>query len=270
MKITVVTINYNNLLGLKETVISVLSQDCKDLEYILIDGGSTDGSSEFIETLCEPKISYWVSERDNGLYDAMNKGLKASSGEYVLFMNSGDKFFSPSSLTHLAEEADRTGADVIFGSSLYSYPEGYVLRHPQPLDVMAHELPFCHQAVMVRTKLAKEHKFNLDLRFIADYDMFYKLWKSGKTFKRAYKIISIYDASGVSASKNISHRIYEEQCIIYGRDYSELRYKSIRFKSVFKDIIRALLPLRIRNRLCGRGEDDLTFKPLDYFTERYI
>lgn len=269
MRISIVTINYNNLSGLKETVSSVISLGYSNVDYIIIDGGSTDGSKEFIETLSDNKIAYWVSERDGGLYDAMNKGLKAATGEYVLFMNSGDKFFKTSSLNHLADEANLTGADVIFGSALYFYPEGYVLRQPQKLDVMACELPFCHQAVMVRTSLAMENPFNTELRFIADYDMFYKLWKGGRRFKMVDEIVAVYDASGVSASKNNLHRIYEEQCIIHGINSSEFRYKVNRLKATFRDCVRHLLPVKYRNILLGRKQDDLSYQPIEYFTERY-
>lgn len=269
MKISIVTINYNNLGGLKETVASVLSQDYPDLEYIIIDGGSSDGSREFIESVETDRISYSVSEKDGGLYDAMNKGLKVADGEYVLFMNSGDRFFKPSSLTHLEEGAKESGADVVYGSALYSYPEGCVLRKPQTLDVMARELPFCHQAVMVRTALAKEAPFNERLRFIADYDMFYKLWKSEKNFKAVDNIISVYDASGISASNANSRSMFEERCLIHNNRYSEFSYRLDRLKSDVKDIARCLLPLGFRNRLLGRKSNDLNLRPLDYFEAHY-
>ena len=92
MKFTVITINYNNADGLRQTILSVVGQTCDDYEYVIIDGGSTDGSVEVIKER-EDKISYWVSEKDGGIYNAMNKGVKAARGEYLIFMNSGDIFY---------------------------------------------------------------------------------------------------------------------------------------------------------------------------------
>ena len=88
-KLTIITINYNNLEGLKRTVESVINQTWQEFEYIIIDGGSSDGSAEYIESQ-SGNIDYWVSEPDKGIYNAMNKGIVIATGEYLLFLNSGD------------------------------------------------------------------------------------------------------------------------------------------------------------------------------------
>ena len=86
MKFTIITINYNNVKGLKKTIDSVISQNFSDYEFIIIDGASTDGSVDIIKEY-SPHISYWVSEPDKGIYHAMNKGITVSRGEYLLFLN---------------------------------------------------------------------------------------------------------------------------------------------------------------------------------------
>ena len=91
VKITVITVNFNNLNGLKRTIPSVLSQTYNQYEYIIVDGGSTDGSKEYIEQY-SPLIDEWVSEPDKGVYNAMNKAIKMAHGEFCIFMNSGDHF----------------------------------------------------------------------------------------------------------------------------------------------------------------------------------
>ena len=91
-KISIITINYNNFEGLKKTIKSVINQTWKDYEYIVIDGGSNDGSVEYLKSL-DNTINFWVSEADNGVYHAMNKGINKANGEYLLFLNSGDHFF---------------------------------------------------------------------------------------------------------------------------------------------------------------------------------
>ena len=89
MKLSIITINFNNVSGLQRTMNSVLSQTWKDFEYIVIDGGSNDGSKDLIRSYA-PQLSTWVSEKDSGIYNAMNKGIKYAKGEYCLFLNSGD------------------------------------------------------------------------------------------------------------------------------------------------------------------------------------
>src|SRR5574339_979809 len=91
-KISIITVNYNDKAGLEKTLRSVTSQTLKDFEYVVIDGGSNDGSKELIESYAD-KIDYWVSEPDKGVYSAMNKGIKAATGEFVIFMNGGDLFY---------------------------------------------------------------------------------------------------------------------------------------------------------------------------------
>ncbi|MFZ3274524.1 MAG: glycosyltransferase, partial [Lutibacter sp.] len=92
MLLSIITINFNNLEGLKKTMASVLGQTWKEFEYIIIDGGSTDGSAAYIESQSQ-HLNYWVSESDKGIYNAMNKGIKVAHGEYLLFLNSGDEFY---------------------------------------------------------------------------------------------------------------------------------------------------------------------------------
>ena len=100
MKLTVVTINYNNCKGLEKTLRSVTSQLTPEVEYVVIDGGSTDGSVDLIKRY-EKNISFWVSEPDKGIYNAMNKGIAHAKGEYINFMNSGDCFHSPDVLSRV-------------------------------------------------------------------------------------------------------------------------------------------------------------------------
>ena len=106
MKYSIITINYNNADGLRRTIESVVSQTYADYEYLIIDGGSTDGSVNAIKEY-EDKISYWVSEKDGGIYNAMNKGVKVAHGEYLIFMNSGDVFYNDRVIERI-ESSQRT------------------------------------------------------------------------------------------------------------------------------------------------------------------
>ena len=97
LKLSIITINYNNLEGLKRTVESVVNQTWHEFEYIIIDGASNDGSAAYIESQSH-HFDYWESEKDSGIYNAMNKGIKVATGEYLLFLNSGDHLFNDSVL----------------------------------------------------------------------------------------------------------------------------------------------------------------------------
>jgi glycosyltransferase involved in cell wall biosynthesis len=102
-KISIITINYNNREGLERTFDSVFSQNYTNFEYIVIDGASNDGSKELIDQFSD-KITFWVSEPDKGIYNAMNKGIDQVNGEYVFFLNSGDVFLDSNSLEKVSEE----------------------------------------------------------------------------------------------------------------------------------------------------------------------
>jgi glycosyltransferase involved in cell wall biosynthesis len=123
LKLTIITINYNNVVGLKKTIESVVNQTSNDFEYIVIDGGSNDGSADVIKQY-ESKISYWNSEPDNGIYHAMNKGIKVATGEYCQFLNSGDCLVSSTITTTILPLLD--GSSIIYGNLLKKMPEGKV------------------------------------------------------------------------------------------------------------------------------------------------
>ena len=114
MKLSVITINFNNRDGLRKTIESVVNQTFKDFEYIIIDGGSTDGSVDVIKEYAD-RIDYWVSEPDKGIYNAMNKGIDVAKGEYCIFMNSGDCFYVNDVYENVFRELD--GVDIIIGDS---------------------------------------------------------------------------------------------------------------------------------------------------------
>ena len=111
MKLSIITINFNNAMGLKRTIESVIAQDCSDVEYIVIDGGSTDGSQDVIEEYSS-HVTYWKSEPDNGVYNAMNNGIKQTKGEYLLFLNSGDTLLNNALLAGIIDKL--TSEDIIY------------------------------------------------------------------------------------------------------------------------------------------------------------
>lgn len=245
MNISIITINYNNLQGLKETVSSVLSQEYKNKEYIVIDGGSNDGSREYITEQAD-KLHYWVSERDGGLYNAMNKGIVKSTGDYLIFMNSGDIFFDKHVLSEFFENKNYE-ADILYGNTVYKYGDKGIVRFPQNLVVMQYELPFCHQSCFVKGDLMRSNLYDESYKLIADYAFFYSCWKKNRIFQHINKIVAIYDTTGVSADEKWAWQIYKEGCRICGKRIDKQEYKFKQWKNKFKKAIRFIVPLQLRN-----------------------
>lgn len=261
MRITIITINYNNSNGLKQTIDSVINQTYQEKEYIIIDGGSIDGSKTLIEDN-KQYIDYWVSEKDKGLYNAMNKGIQKSTGDYLIFMNSGDIFFNKNVLSEVFHNKHYT-SDILYGSTVYNYIQGGIVRHPRPLNIMNNELPFCHQSCFIKGDLMRKYYYDESYRFIADYAFFYKCYKEGKTFEQIPKIIAIYDTKGVSANKSHTKSIYMERCKITHIKPSRLDFLRPIIVQKIKKIIKIFLPERFIDIVMKRPIASNSCKPLN-------
>ena len=213
IKLSIVTINWNNGPGLEKTIRSVLSQNYPAIEYIIIDGKSTDSSVTVIESYA-PYISYWVSEKDRGLYDAMNKGLQKATGDYVLFLNSADVLSSDSAITNLLE--GNNGEDVIYGNIALELNDSLKEVKSNGLVVFSkqyqHDLP-PHPAMLIRRTLLNEYNgFDTSYKIIADVVLIAQIF-SDKNIRYTYKDLSVtnFDMNGVSSSKQNQHEIYLER-----------------------------------------------------------
>ncbi len=167
MKLSIITVNYNDAEGLERTIRSVISQSFKDYEFIIIDGGSTDNSVEIIKKYTD-SIDYWVSEPDGGIYPGMNKGLRHAKGEYVNFMNGGDCYHSSDVLDKIF--ALETNADIITGAhaenGLRNIGKGGVTM----LDL--YKWAIDHQASFIRREIAVRHPYDEKYRIVSDWKFF--------------------------------------------------------------------------------------------------
>lgn len=201
MKLSVITINFNNKVGLQKTIDSVVGQNFSDFEWIVIDGGSTDGSRELIEKYAD-HISYRVSEPDTGVYNAMNKGIKVAKGEYVNFMNSGDCFASSTILSEVF--ANHHTADVVYGYMMRGNIDGEVNNQSMMkpnlswIDLYYDGLP--HQSTFIKRSLFDELGFyDESLKAVADWKFFVDAFAYHKaTSEFIPKKISIYAEGGIS------------------------------------------------------------------------
>lgn len=144
--ISVVTVCYNAADTIEKTMLSVLNQTYHDIEYIIIDGGSTDGTVEIIRKYAD-RIAYWVSEPDKGIYDAMNKGIKVATGEWINFMNAGDEFVDANVLDKLFFAKTVANVDVIYGNTLMKYTEGISFTKVKEIDYIQKGMPFLSSVI---------------------------------------------------------------------------------------------------------------------------
>ena len=171
-KITIVTVTYNAQNFLEETILSIINQDYKNIEYIIIDGESTDKTVDIIKKY-ENHIDYWISEEDSGIYDAMNKGIDKATGSWINFMNAGDSFFKNSSITQAFELCEKE-THILIGNTNYIKNNFSTIKKPFSLDRKL-DFMFCyHQSLFTKTSLMKKFKFNNDFSIAADYNFILK------------------------------------------------------------------------------------------------
>ena len=208
-KLSVITINYNNRAGLERTFESVMPQLCEDIEYIVIDGASDDGSRELIEKNADA-LAYWCSEPDGGIYNAMNKGVRHAEGEYLLFLNSGDFLCESDVLARSLPQL--RDADIIYGDLIYQDPVGGVRReeiYPDTINadkLLTGSLP--HPSSFIRRQLLVDTPYNEELKIVSDWEFFVKkiMWEGCSTRHLPFSI-SVFMEDGISSrAKELRNR----------------------------------------------------------------
>ena len=208
MKLSIITVNLNNCEGLQKTIDSVVAQTFRDFEWIVIDGGSTDGSKELIEQYSD-YFAYWVSEPDKGIYNAMNKGIKVAKGEYLQFLNSGDWLCNETALaSSFAHEMD---SDIVYGN-MYILKNGILEEFRYPSVVTLHSLcnnSLGHCASFIKRELFQEELYNEKNKIVSDWEFFLKQALKNKQFKHINETISCFDLNGISSNDELR----EKECI---------------------------------------------------------
>lgn len=244
-KLSIITINLNNKEGLQKTITSVLSQTLPDKEYIVIDGGSTDGSPELIKENSD-QITYWVSEPDRGIYNAMNKGIAIAKGEYCLFLNSGDCLAENTTVEKLCSEL--TGEDIIYGNWYKSFPNGKKEPEKFPDHITFYFLAFHyslpHQATLIRRDLFdKMGSYDERLKMVSDWKFFLDaIFKHHCTYKHIDQYIAVYDKTGFSSNPKNNELQQLERTKVLETEFRNLLY-------IKNEMNLNILFFRIRNRL---------------------
>ena len=226
-KLTIVTITYNAFFVLENTIKSVLSQNNNIFNYIIIDGGSNDGTIEIIEKY-QNKLQFWQSKKDNGIYDAMNISLNFVHTEWVCFMNAGDNFFNDNVINDIFNNDKFEKYDILYGNHGYYQKNNLIVKKPLLLQNIWKRMPMCHQSIFVKSKIIKNKPFNLEYRFASDYDFILNHYSNfPNSFKYINIPISIISLNGFSESNSIN--TYKEYMKI-----SNIYYKGLFYKIYFK------------------------------------
>ena len=199
MKLSVITINYNNRDGLRQTIESVVGQTYRDFEYIIIDGGSTDGSVDVIKEYAD-KIDYWVSEKDKGIYNAMNKGVAVAHGEYTQFLNSGDYLCDKDVLEKIF--AHNFTEDIVCGNMYTS--AGNIRLSPDKVTV-SYMLTgtLLHPVSFIKKTLFDVYKYDERYKIMGDRDFFmYHIIKENASYRKVDVFVAIFDVTGISCTSS--------------------------------------------------------------------
>ncbi len=260
--ISIITVNLNDLEGLKRTMASVFWQTWKEFEYIVIDGGSTDGSKEYIESH-KDKIDYWVSEQDSGIYNAMNKGIKAATGEYLLFLNSGDTLCNSKVIEHVALQISNE-YEIYYGDVQRIYKNG--IKKIKTYDSVLTfsffiDSAIAHQSAFIKKRLFSEiFNYNEDYKILADWEfLICAICNHNVPYKHLGLIISNYDMNGVSSQPENKLIMKKERAQCYKKHFPL-------FREDYQELINSRLILNSdRMKLFMKIEKTATSRKINYF-----
>lgn len=242
MKLSIITINYNDKIGLKRTIDSVVAQTFRDFEWIVIDGGSTDGSRELIEQYAE-HFAYWVSEPDKGIYNAMNKGITKARGEYLQFLNSGDWLCNETALERCFSH--EFSSDIVYGNLYTAFEGKEKAKYFQPKRLTFQMLlkdTIMHSSSFIKRELFATEQYDESLRIVSDWKFFLKQALRNRTFEFVDEFVTFFDTTGISATnkeldkKEREKVIREEVSNLILYDYKEMYEKEIYLNKIINDV----------------------------------
>ncbi len=201
--VTVITVVMNGAEYVEQTIQSVLGQNYPYTEYIIVDGGSTDGTVDIIKRY-EDRISRWISEKDSGISEAFNKGVALAGGDYIIMMNSSDYFYDNRAIEKLANYIKINVPDentIIYGGAVVINRVGGFDMCQADHENLSNDCSFCHQSVIMPRKMLLENKFDERLKYSMDYDLWLRLLDKGAKFVRIKDaVVSVYRTGGVSSN----------------------------------------------------------------------
>lgn len=230
IKISIVTVTYNAVTTLEKTILSVLNQTYKNIEYIIIDGSSTDGTVNIIKKYTN-RLAFWISEPDKGIYDAMNKSLKIATGDFLIFMGADDYFVNNNVIENVVSKIHDKNivyyGDVLFRQINLKY-KGEFNKYKLALNNI------CHQSIFYPQRIYTKYNYETKYRLCADYVYNIKLWSKYK-FRYLNELITNYDMTGVS-STNIDKELYKDKPLLIVKNLGIVALLIIYLYSFYKKI----------------------------------
>lgn len=244
--ITIITVVLNEPQALKRTIASVLEQSCDNIEFIIIDGASSDSTIEVIKSY-EDKIDFWISEPDKGIFDAMNKGIDLASGEWINFMNAGDYFYQKDTVKTVFNK-DYGNADFIYGHTNFLGGDFNGIVKVWDFKILWKTMVFTHQSLFTRSDILKNRKFDTRFKICADYDIIFNSYMLGLTFFNSDTVIAAFDPGFSDVSR--ARMAYEKWKVVkkHRNDFQfHWFYLQLFFKRFVRDI-RKRLELHRKNK----------------------
>lgn len=270
MQLSIITINYNDQKGLEDTFKSVFAQTYQQFEYVVIDGGSTDGSKAFLEQYAD-KIDYWVSEKDTGIFNAMNKGIKAAKGDYLLFLNGGDTFYNQEVLANAVQQISNT-YQIYYGDVQRVFNDGTkkIKTYPKELKFSFFvDSAIAHQSAIVKKSLFdKVGYFNESYKIFADWEFFVlAVCKYDVPYKHLGVIVANYDMGGVSSQSDAQLKYWGERELTYEKYFSPFKedYKELMQLKALQKTNRMSLFLKLEQYPIARKMNHLFLKIVNKF-----
>lgn len=228
--ITVVTVTFNAEKFLEQTINSIVDQDYTNIEYIIIDGKSTDKTVNIIKKYSQ-YINYWLSEPDKGIYNAMNKAISLASGKYINFMNAGDIFSTKNTISKVIENIDDS-VDLVYGDHYLINDKNKTYIKAKAIGDFFKGIPFCHQSLFTKTSILKDNKFNESYSIAADYDFILKSYIKKFKFKYLNFSISNFLEAGLSKKLILKSSIEALNVISNYTEDISIIYKSNPFRII--------------------------------------
>ena len=248
--ISIITVCLNDGKYLEKTIKSVIEQTYSNIEYIIIDGGSTDNTIDIIKKY-ESKINYWSSESDKGIYDAMNKGVSLARGKWINFMNAGDTFYKSNTIEKIfLKKKDK--ADFIYGDREIIYNMGFSrVEKAGEVKNLWKGMVFSHQSLFTKSDVFKKYQFNVDNRIGADFEFIFSCYKDNLKFCNIHIPVAIVSTGGLSDTNRIESILSRKSTVNKFSKNLKVNafYLALVFDSIVRSVIKKILPYKMQHYL---------------------
>jgi len=246
LKLSIVVVSLNTKNQFLKTIKSVNSQTYKNYEIIVVDGNSTDGTAEEILKIKNKSLRCLI-EKDRGIYDAMNKGVRLCKGKWIYFLNSGDAFYSNTVLQEIMSyNLDKQ--HVVYGDALIKNDSLLYISEGREFNDKTVIMPFCHQSCIVKSSILKKNLFDLNYKLSSDFNFFLSLYLSKRIFFKIDKIFSLVDGSGISNLQR--QKVFSENIASlkkYGKKDYIFKLYILKLSEFIKSLLKFILPKLLIN-----------------------